>query len=119
VQTIQPFYSTGGQLKLTTATYWRPSGRNINRTKAERNDDDTDEWGVTPNPGFTVKLGAKELNDLAEFQRANEIIHQPGYKAPENKVEFKDRQLDSAINYLRGQIKMASKVAGGSKKKAG
>lgn len=116
VQTIQPFYSTGGQLKLTTATYWRPSGRNINRTKGERNDDDPDEWGVTPNAGFTIKLGTKELNDLADFQRENEIIHQPGYKAPESKADFKDRQLDMAINYLRGQINTASKVNGGVKK---
>ncbi len=30
VQTIHPF-ETGGRLKLTTATFWRPSDRNLNK----------------------------------------------------------------------------------------
>ncbi len=116
VQTINPFLTPGGQgqLKLTTATFWRPNGRNLNR--ASTGGKDEEEWGVTPNAGFTLKLGAKELNDLQDFQRENEIIHRPGYKAPESKADFKDRQLDMAIDYLRGQIKTAAKVNGGTKK---
>src|SRR5213076_2216400 len=31
VQTIHRF-DTGGRLKLTTATFWRPSNKNLNRT---------------------------------------------------------------------------------------
>lgn len=118
VQTIHNFY-TGGKLKLTTASFWRPSGRNLNRTNNNRKDDDPEEWGVKPNTGFVLKLGTKELNDLQDFQRENEIIHQPGYKAPESKAEFKDRQLDMAIEYLRGQIKTAAQTTNGRTKKAG
>jgi carboxyl-terminal processing protease len=118
VQTIHNFY-TGGKLKLTTASFWRPSGLNLNRTNQNRNEDDTEEWGVKPNAGFTLKLGTKELNDLQDFQRENEIIHRPGYKAPESKADFKDRQLEMAIEYLRGQIKTAAQTTNGRTKKAG
>ena len=76
VQTIHPF-DTGGQLKLTTATFWRPSGRNLN--SASTGGKDEDEWGVTPNIGFDIKLGNKELNDLQEYMHEqDEIIHGPG-----------------------------------------
>ncbi len=119
VQTIHNFY-TGGQLKLTTATFWRPSGRNLNRdTSYPRKDDDPAEWGVTPNDGFRINLGRKEELDLQDFQRENEIIHQPGYKAPEGKAQFKDRQLDAALEYLRGQIRTAAEATNGRTKKSG
>ena len=56
VQTIHPF-ETGGRLKLTTATFWRPSDRNLNKASTSGKDDD--EWGVTPNDGFVLKLKTK------------------------------------------------------------
>lgn len=118
VQTIQNFY-TLGKLKLTTASYWRPNGKNINRTNPNRRDDDPDEWGVTPNTGFTLKLGIKELRDLEDHLRENEIIHRPGYTAANGKAEFKDRQLDMAVDYLRGQIRTAAKATPSAKKTGG
>lgn len=114
VQTIHPF-ETGGQLKLTTATFWRPSGRNLNRSSTQGRDED--EWGVTPNEGYTLKLGIKELSDLQEVQREREIIHRPGYQPSEARGEFRDRQLEMALDYLRAQIKTAK--AGGGKKAGG
>jgi carboxyl-terminal processing protease len=117
VQTIHSFY-TGGKLKLTTATFWRPNGLNLNRASTAGKDED--EWGVSPNPGFDLKLGAKELNDLQDFQREHEIIHRPGYKPPDSKADFKDRQLEMALEYLRGQIRTASKNGAPTRtKKAG
>ncbi len=44
-------------LKLTIASYYRPSGENIHRFK---NSKPTDKWGVTPDPGLEVKLPFKE-----------------------------------------------------------
>lgn len=111
VQTIHPF-ETGGRLKLTTATFWRPSNRNLN--KASTSGKDEDEWGVTPNEGFVLKLNIKETNDLAEHQRESEIIRTPGAKPSDTHANFRDRQLDLALDYLRNQIKTA-KVAGGKK----
>ncbi len=54
--TVQSLYEMEGgrsALRLTTASYWRPSGKNIHRT-AESKEDDT--WGVMPSAGFEVAL---------------------------------------------------------------
>ena len=114
VQTIHPF-ETGGKLKLTTATFWRPNGRNLNRTSTSGKDED--EWGVTPNESFVLKLNAKELNDLQEFQREHEIIHRPDHRTSESLGAFRDRQMEMALDYLRVQIKTAR--ANGGKKTGG
>ncbi|MFO0867144.1 MAG: S41 family peptidase [Gemmataceae bacterium] len=66
VQTIHSF-DTGGKLKLTTATFWRPSNRNLNKSSTKGRDED--EWGVTPNDGFDIKMSVKELNDLQDAER--------------------------------------------------
>ena len=111
VQTIERFETTGGNLKLTTATFWRPNGKNLNKASTPGKDEDV--WGVTPDKGYDLKLSIKELNDLQDYQRDQEIIHRPD-RAPETRAEFRDRQLDMALAYLRGQIKMVK--ANGAKK---
>jgi C-terminal peptidase prc len=110
VQTIADFEPTGGKIKMTTATYWRPSGKNINKSSTKGSDDE--EWGVMPDKDFHIKLTPKERDDLAEFQRDVEII---GATKPA-KPDFKDKQLDNALEYLRGQIKTVSRAPA---KKAG
>src|SRR5207247_3653698 len=53
VQNIILLENETSALKLTTASYWRPSGRNINRYPDRRDFEaariDPDEWGVRPN----------------------------------------------------------------------
>jgi C-terminal peptidase prc len=93
-----------GDIKLTVATFWRPSNKNLNKSSTAGRDED--EWGVVPDK--VVKLTPKEREDLAEHQRNAEIIERPD-KRGKNKTEFKDKQLDAALQYLRGQIKMASR----------
>ncbi len=107
VQSIQPF--DGGSLKVTTASFWRPNGKNLNKLSTSGKDED--EWGVTPDK--EIKLNRKERDDLAEYQRDLEIIQRkdkdrPAPKEP-TKPEFKDRQLEAALEYLRGQLKVADK----------
>jgi len=116
VQTILPFRDTGkmAQIKVTTATFWRPSDKNLN--KASTSGKDEDEWGVKPDKGYNLALSIKELNDLQDYQRDREIIARPGGKAPAVNEQFRDRQLDMALDYLRAQIKLANQ---GSAKKAG
>jgi C-terminal peptidase prc len=113
VQTILPFDETGGLLKITTATFWRPNGRNLNKSSTSGKDEE--DWGVKPDKGFDLSISVKELNDLQDHQRDQEIIHRPDKKREAN--GFKDRQLDMAIEYLRNQIRMANKNP--SLKKAG
>src|SRR5262249_59709627 len=100
VQTILPF-ETGGQLKLTTASYWRPNGKNINKASTPGRDED--EWGVTPDKGFGLNLPTKELYDLQDHLRDAEIIQRPDKRgqgpAAEARPEFRDRQLQMALQY--------------------
>jgi carboxyl-terminal processing protease len=111
VQNIQPF--ADGELKLTTASFWRPSDKNLN--KASTSGRDEDEWGVTPDK--IIKLTRKQRDELFEAQRDSEIIdHRVKKPNVEAKPEFKDVQLEEALEYLRGQIKMASRA---QTKKAG
>jgi carboxyl-terminal processing protease len=113
VQNIVPFDATGAKIKLTTATFWRPSGKNLNRASTKGTEEE--EWGVTPDKGFLVKLERKERDDLEEHFRNVEIIPNRDLPSKLDK-QFKDKQLDTALDYLRGQIKIAAKV---QPKKAG
>jgi carboxyl-terminal processing protease len=106
VQNIQPF--EGGELKLTTASFWRPSGKNLNKSSTSGKDED--EWGVTPNRGFTLKLSERERDELWEQQQDAQIIPRRDIPPKEKKTEFKDRQLEMALSYLRGQIRTAAAV---------
>src|SRR5262249_17392591 len=117
VQTIHPF-DTGGELKLTTASFWRPNGKNLNKASTPGREED--EWGVTPDKGFVLNLPLTELIHLQEYQRDQEIIHRPD-RPRETKMEFRDRQLELALQYLRGQIRAARQGQGkaASARKAG
>jgi carboxyl-terminal processing protease len=56
-----------GALKLTTASYWRPSGRNIHRHKGAAA---TDAWGVMPDEGFDVAGEADQLAQAVKYVAA-------------------------------------------------
>jgi carboxyl-terminal processing protease len=103
VQNIQPF--DGGQLKLTIATFWRPSNKNLNKSSTPGKDDD--EWGVTPDKDFILKLTRTDREALAEYQHDTEVIRPRDAK--EKQPDFKDRQRDMAVEYLQKQIRTASK----------
>jgi carboxyl-terminal processing protease len=60
VQNILELEDGDSVLKLTVASYYRPSGENIHRF---RNSKTTDKWGVSPDPGMEVKLTAPEYRD--------------------------------------------------------
>jgi carboxyl-terminal processing protease len=61
-------------LRLTTASYWRPSGKNIDRTVLEL--PAAGQYGVVPDPGFEVSLTEAERNEIriARFQRDSDSI---------------------------------------------
>jgi carboxyl-terminal processing protease len=107
-------------LKLTTASYWRPSGRNIHRFPDSKEKDD---WGVKPDAGFEVKLDAKERKQYFRWRRDRDIVRRPGQekpKSPSGEAEedgakkdepFRDRVLDKALDYIRGELKKEQKEA--------
>ena len=104
VQNFEDFPLTGGKIKLTTATFWPPSGRNLNKPSTSGKDED--EWGVHPDKGYLLKLERSEEMDLFEKIQNWNVIPRRDIPAKEPKKEFKDRQLDMAMDYLRGQLKV-------------
>jgi carboxyl-terminal processing protease len=93
----------GGDIKLTTATFWRPSKKNLNKTSTSGKDEE--DWGVIPDK--IVKLSAKERVELDEHLHESEVIRPKGKPAPAKK--FEDKQLDEALKYLKSQINIASR----------
>lgn len=45
-----PFHS--GSVRMTTASFWRPSGKRIHRSKQNAEED----WGVSPTDGFNIPM---------------------------------------------------------------
>jgi len=112
VQNIQKFEATGGEIKLTTATFWRPNGKNLN--KASTKGTDEEDWGVRPAKKYTIKLNPVETAALSDQLRDWANIPNRELKSldqPEKK--FDDRQLDAAVKYIKEQIKLE-----GNKEKA-
>ena len=69
-----------------------------------------------------VKLSEKDRDDLQDFMHNQEIIQRRDRPAKDKEKEekekgdFRDRQLEKGLDYLRGLIKTASRT---SAKKAG
>jgi len=118
VQNVIELEGGRSALKLTTATYWRPSGKNIHR---HTDDKETDDWGVRPDTGMKVDLTIDEMRKLIEQRRDRDVIpnHKAdpkagakaapktaptpaGGKAEEGKKDepVVDRQLQRAMHYL-------------------
>lgn len=95
VQNVVPLEGGKSALKLTTASYHRPSGKNIHRFPKAT---DKDEWGVMPDPGYELKMTFEEMRDLDTSRREREIIHKDGSVA---KPTFVDKQLDAAVEGVK------------------
>jgi carboxyl-terminal processing protease len=118
VQNIIEMEGRSSALKLTTASYWRPSGKNIHRFPDSK---DTDEWGVKPDAGFEVVLKDDETRAYLLNRRDRDIISGKGPKpAPRSKSErdekkdkkpFVDRTLEKALQYLREEIRKGNAAA--------
>jgi C-terminal peptidase prc len=104
VQNVETFPETGGKIKLTTATFWPPSGRNLNKSSTTGKDEE--DWGVRPDKGFTLKLDRAEKDELFDRIYNWGVIPRRDLPPKETKKDFKDRQLEMALEYLRGQIKV-------------
>jgi len=99
VQTVEPFGPTGGEFKMTTARYFPPLDRNIDRLSTGGKPED--EWGVSPDKGHEVKLSREEKQELAELLRDKELIPRKDIPPAKPKKEFQDKQLEAALKYLR------------------
>lgn len=105
VQNVIPLNEDGNsQLKLTTASYFRPSGKNIHRFP---NAKEEDEWGVMPDEGYLVKFDRSQIENYQEDRRLRDVISpQEPYVS-----KFVDTQLDKAVEYVKEQLAGESKPA--------
>lgn len=118
-------------VKLTTASYWRPSGKNIHRFPDSKPED---EWGVKPNRDCEVKLTVKERLDYYKYRRDRDILsskkkqaekeksdednNAEGAKQPqgekkaagEQPAEYHDRVLEKALEYIHGKLQQPADV---------
>ncbi len=109
VQRLMRIESGRSLLKLTSATYWRPNGRNIHRMM---DDDEQAQWGVFPSKGMQVELNQQEsrywrmyrshrdsLTPQGDNPLADQFEKEDG-KLPEG---FIDRALNRAIEHLEAK----------------
>lgn len=105
-------------LKLTTAGYHRPSGKNIDRHPGDKAED---EWGVKPNDGYDLILDDRDTGALMRYRRSRDALRakpedntppaESGDAATEGDTQgkldesgFVDRQLAMAKDFLRKQL---------------
>lgn len=106
VQNVIPLQSGRSALRLTIASYWRPSGKNIQRPK-EGKESQTAVWGVSPDPGWEIPVSRDEKancilkrfeRDTAEYQRySSKSLAGPITR--ENLIEM-DVQLKKAVECI-------------------
>lgn len=103
VQNVIPMENQTSALKLTTASYWRPSGKNIHRFPDSKEED---EWGVRPNDKYEVKLTDEERIDYMKGRRDRDIVRVPGQdvKQEEKKKEYRDKVLEKAIEHIKSEL---------------
>lgn len=72
VQTVVPLPAGNGQLKITEAVYYLPSGRSLHRLP------ESEVWGVDPTEGFAVPLTDEQFIQLWNIRREQEVLR-PGH----------------------------------------
>jgi len=98
VQNIINLEEGRSALKLTTASYHRPSGQNIHRFDGAT---EADVWGVQPSKGFRVRLSDEEMSGLLEYRRERDVVR-PDHDVPE--TSFVDNQLQTALDYILSEL---------------
>jgi carboxyl-terminal processing protease len=95
VQNVIELEGGKSALKLTTASYHRPSGKNIHRFPKAT---EKDEWGVMPDEGYNLKMTDEELKGLFDSQRERDVIRGDAAAA---KRDFVDKQLDAGVTAIK------------------
>jgi carboxyl-terminal processing protease len=97
VQNVIDLENGKSALKLTTASYHRPSGKNIHRFPDAK---ETDEWGVLPDENFGIQFSIDEIREYLEYRRQRDVLSKEGPP----KSTYADRQLVKAVEFVTGQL---------------
>lgn len=95
VQNVIELEGGKSAIKLTTASYHRPSGKNIHRFPKAT---EADEWGVMPDEGYNLKLTDEEMKQLYLSTVERERIRGENAKSV---TDFPDKQLDAALTAVK------------------
>jgi carboxyl-terminal processing protease len=101
VQELISLEKPQGLLKLTTASYWRPSDKNIHRRKDASEKDD---WGVSPDKGFEVIVEDEELNKLNQWRMNRDRFKSDEGPPPAQDDSYFDPQLAKAIECVEDRL---------------
>ena len=99
VQNVVELEGGDSALKLTTASYHRPSGKNIHRFP---NSKESDEWGVTPDDGYALKYSRDKWFDWQAYRQDRDVM---GHSSDEPVEEFDDTHVKSAIEFIQDKLK--------------
>ena len=97
VQNVLDLEQGRSALKLTTAEYHRPNGKNIDRQPGASDDDD---WGVKPDGGFEFRLSDGEAARLERQRQSKDLLR----KQPIAGDEMEDQQFGMALEYMIAEI---------------
>ena len=107
VQQLVPL-ANSSLLKLTWASFWRPSGANIHRMADAP---DNGKWGVAPDAGLERPLAPEEYAAYRKYRVARDA-HAPGESTSaaggasehDENQPFVDTQLMTAVEYLQDTL---------------
>jgi carboxyl-terminal processing protease len=112
--TVQQMLPLGNKsiLKLTWASFWRPSGVNLHRMADAREDGS---WGVMPDAGLEFKLSGEDYITYLKYRQRRDLgdLLNGSSAAADNGDsgdvdDFIDRQLMLAVDHLRGTLDSSS-----------
>ncbi len=108
VQEVHQLPYERGTLKFTTAHYYLPSGRNINRNS------DSAVWGVDPDPGYVIPITDEDYIEQFMAHREFDIIRNGNGETIEEELpcadlqwideNLKDKQLSDAVEALHTRM---------------
>jgi carboxyl-terminal processing protease len=84
VQNVAELEGGRSAIRLTTATYWRPSEKNIHKTRDAKEEDD---WGVRPNAGMLVELTEEQREKVAAERYERDVAALRGAARPKPQKE--------------------------------
>jgi carboxyl-terminal processing protease len=111
VQQLVPLESGRSLLKLTWASFWRPSGAKIHRSM---NGAEDETWGVVPDAGFERVLSAEEYAAYRKYRAERDSIpatqqdRGPEINEQTPTANFVDEQLRLAVEHLQDKLDEAS-----------
>jgi len=104
VQEVLPLEGGRSVLKLTTASFWRPSGKNIHRRGPR--DENSGDWGVRPDEGNEVKLTEDEFKEMVRRRRERDVIRRTSPMAPPP-AQDSDPQLRKSLEVVHAKLAAA------------